>query len=66
MSQAILGKILNYCQPFTIIVFVISWIISWLLGFKIKDANLIIKGSINLCFAVANFLIFYGDKIWRK
>lgn len=54
-----LQSILNFCQPFAVIVFVISGIISFILGFKTQ-------GVINLCLALTNFFIFYGFKILGK
>lgn len=54
-----LQTILTYCQPLTVIIFVVSGIVSLLLGLKTQ-------GAINLCFAVANFFIFYGYKILGK
>lgn len=48
--------ILNLCQPFAVIVFVISGILSFILGLKTQRA-------INLCLAITNFFIFYGFKI---
>jgi len=54
-----LQTILNCCQPFAVIVFVIAGIVSLLLGLKTQ-------GSINLCLALTNFFIFYGFKILGK
>ena len=51
-----LQTILNFCQPFAVIIFVVSGIISLLLGLKTQ-------GAINLCLAITNFFIFYGFKI---
>lgn len=50
-----LSTILTYCQPLTVIVFVVSGAVSLLLGLKAQ-------GAINLCLAVTNFFIFYGAK----
>jgi len=51
--------ILNLCQPFAVIVFVISGIVSFMLDLKTQ-------GAINLCLAVTNFFIFYGFRILGK
>ncbi|KKL84684.1 hypothetical protein LCGC14_1962250 [marine sediment metagenome] len=53
-----LQTILTYCQPLTVIVFVVSGIVSLLLGLKVQ-------GAINLCLAVTNLFIFYGAKFLR-
>jgi len=49
----LLQTILIWVQPITVIAFVISAVVSLLLGLKEQ-------GVINICFAVANYLIFYG------
>ena len=51
-----LQNILDWCQPFTIVVFIISGVVSLKLGYMTQ-------GAINLCFAVANFFIFYGVRV---
>lgn len=51
--------ILDICQPFTVIIFVISGIVSLLLGLRTQ-------GAINLCFAITNFIVFYGFKLFGK
>ena len=51
-----LQTILNWCQPLSVIVFIVSGIAALGLG-------LWTQGAINLCFAVANFFIFYGVKV---
>jgi hypothetical protein len=54
-----LKLILDICQPFTVIIFIISGIVSLILGLKTQ-------GAINLCFAITNFVVFYGIKLFGK
>lgn len=51
-----LKTILDWCQPLAIIVFLVSGVVSLMLGLRTQ-------GAINLCFAVANFFIFYGMRV---
>lgn len=44
-----------WCQPFTVIIFLVSGILSFLTGAKLQ-------GTINMCFAITNVFIFYGDR----
>ena len=52
MLQAILG----WCQPLSVIIFIVAGVVSLLLGRWTQ-------GAINLSFAIANFFIFYGISI---
>jgi hypothetical protein len=54
-----LQNILNFCQPITVIVFLVSGTISLLLDLRTQ-------GAINLCLALINFFIFYGVKVLGK
>ena len=51
--------ILNLCQPFAVIIFIVSGIISFILGLRTQ-------GMINFCLAITNLFIFYGFKILGK
>ena len=53
-----LQTILTFCQPLVVIVFVVSGVLSLILGLKLQ-------GVINLCLALTNFFIFYGSKVLR-
>lgn len=53
----IIELLLTFLQPFTVIVFLLSGILCLIIGNKPK-------GYTNL--AVANFIIFYGDRLFRK
>jgi len=54
-----LQTILNFCQPLTVAMFVVSGIVLLLLGLRTQ-------GTINLCLAVTNFFIFYGIKFLKQ
>jgi len=54
----ILNNILNFVQPLTIAVFLISGILSLIVG---KSH----QGMINICFSIANFMIFYGHRFLK-
>ena len=54
-----LQTIINYCQPFTVIIFLIVGI-----------AHLFLKnwqfGIMNVCLACFNFMCFYGHLVFKK
>ncbi|KKL59381.1 hypothetical protein LCGC14_2215910 [marine sediment metagenome] len=50
--------ILNLIQPLAVVVFIIAGILSLIL----KQYH---QGAINLCIALANFMIFYGGKFLK-
>ena len=54
----ILNYILTYTQPFAVIIFIIAGISALILK-KYHQA------SVNLCIALANFMIFYGGKFLK-
>ncbi len=51
--------ILNWLQPITVLVFVVSAILSFMLG-KLT------QGAINTALAICNFVIFYGFRIFGR
>jgi hypothetical protein len=51
-----LQSILGWCQPFSVIVFLVSGIVALMLGRWQQ-------GAVNLSFAVANLFIFYGERL---
>jgi len=53
-----LQTILNWCQPLTVVVFIVSGVISLALNLKVQ-------GAINLCLALTNFFIFYGSRFLK-
>ena len=50
--------ILNWIQPFTVIVFLVACILCFIL----KDYR---QATMNLLFATVNFFVFYGDWIFK-
>jgi hypothetical protein len=51
--------LLNLCQPITVLIFIISGILCFLLGQWTQ-------GAINLSFALCNYLVFYGFNLFGK
>jgi len=56
--RQIIECILNTIQPLAVIVFIVSGICALLLGYHKQ-------GVVNLSVALANFFVFYGDKIFK-
>jgi len=48
--------ILNLVQPLSVLVFLVAGVLSLIVGLKKQ-------GVVDLCIALANFFIFYGDKV---
>ena len=57
-ENKMINTLLNLIQPFAVIIFIIAGILSLFVG-KYHQA------AINLCIALANFMIFFGGK-WLK
>lgn len=57
--ETFLRIILSLCQPLAVIIFIISGIISLVLGLRTQ-------GVVNLCFAITNFFVFYGERILKR
>jgi len=51
-------SILNFVQPLAVVIFIIAGILSLML----KQYH---QGAINLCIALANFMIFYGGRFLK-
>jgi len=56
--QKIAYIILNLTQPLAVIVFILA-------GLSAIYLNRIHQGLMNLCVALANFMIFYGGKFFK-
>ena len=55
----IFQTILDYSQPWAVLIFIVSGIAA----IALKKYH---QGSINFCIALANFMIFYGNKFFKQ